>query len=59
MRYLKIIMVLQLVDCTSDMFEDELCEFSSDYYIPYALHPEVPEAVASIAGLVASWDLVQ
>ena len=42
-------MVLQLSDFTSDISEDELREFTSDYYIPLVLHPVVPVATASIA----------
>ena len=42
-------MVLRLSDFTSDITEDELREFTSDYYIPLALHPVVPVATASIA----------
>ena len=43
------IMVLGLSDFTSDITEDELRLFASDYYIPFALQPEVPVATASIA----------
>lgn len=42
-------MVLKLSDFTSDITEDELREFTSDYYIPLALHPVVPVAIASMA----------
>ena len=42
-------MVLKLSDITSDITEDELREFTSDYYIPLALHPVVPVATASMA----------
>ena len=42
-------MVLQLSDISSDISEDELRQFTSDYYIPLALHPVVPAANASIA----------
>jgi hypothetical protein len=42
-------MVLQLSDFASEITEDELRQFTSDYYIPLALHPEVPVATASIA----------
>ena len=42
-------MVLQLSDFNSDLSEDELRQFTSDYYIPLALHPVVPAANASIA----------
>ena len=42
-------MVLQLSDFASDITEDELRQFTSDYYIPLALHPVVPVATSSIA----------
>lgn len=42
-------MVRGLTDFTSDLTEEELREFTSDYYIPMALHPVVPAAKASIA----------
>ena len=42
-------MVLGLADFASDISEDELRIFASDYYIPFALHPEIPVATASIA----------
>ncbi|GJY93376.1 hypothetical protein Tco_0509158 [Tanacetum coccineum] len=42
-------MVLQLTDFTSEITDEELREFTSEYYIPSALHPEVPAASASIA----------
>ena len=42
-------MVLQLSDFASEITEDELRQFTSDYFIPLALHPEVPVATASIA----------
>ncbi|GJU07027.1 hypothetical protein Tco_1123457 [Tanacetum coccineum] len=42
-------MVLQLTDFTSEITDEELREFTSEYYIPSALHPEVPAADASIA----------
>jgi hypothetical protein len=42
-------MVLKLSDFTSDITEDELREFTSDYYIPLALHLVVPVATASMA----------
>ncbi|GJU49631.1 hypothetical protein Tco_1219186 [Tanacetum coccineum] len=42
-------MVLQLTDFTSEITDEELREFSSEYYIPFALHPVVPAASASIA----------
>ncbi|GJU98746.1 hypothetical protein Tco_1328017 [Tanacetum coccineum] len=43
------IMVLQLTDFTSEITDEELLEFTSEYYIPFALHPVVPAASASIA----------
>ncbi|GJU72488.1 hypothetical protein Tco_1263893 [Tanacetum coccineum] len=42
-------MVLQLTDFTSEITDEELLEFTSEYYIPFALHPAVPAAGASIA----------
>ncbi|GJX37331.1 hypothetical protein Tco_0250634 [Tanacetum coccineum] len=33
------IMVLQLTDFTSEITDEELREFTSEYYIPFALHP--------------------
>jgi hypothetical protein len=42
-------MVLKLSDFTSDITEDELREFTSDYYNPLALHPVVLVATASMA----------
>ncbi|GJU43631.1 hypothetical protein Tco_1200897 [Tanacetum coccineum] len=42
-------MVLQLTDFTSEITDEELREFTSEYYIPSALHPVVPAADASIA----------
>ncbi|GKD01991.1 hypothetical protein Tco_1172265, partial [Tanacetum coccineum] len=42
-------MVLQLTDFTSEITDEELREFTSEYYIPFALHPVVPAANASIA----------
>ncbi|GKA07336.1 hypothetical protein Tco_0686560 [Tanacetum coccineum] len=42
-------MVLQLTDFTSEITDEELREFTSEYYIPFALHPAVPAANASIA----------
>ncbi|GKC11287.1 hypothetical protein Tco_1008069 [Tanacetum coccineum] len=41
-------MVLQLTDVTSEITDEELLEFTSEYYIPFALHPVVPAASASI-----------
>ncbi|GJR25153.1 hypothetical protein Tco_0973680 [Tanacetum coccineum] len=43
------IMVLQLTDFTLEIIDEELREFTSEYYIPFALHPVVPAASASIA----------
>ncbi|GJR97916.1 hypothetical protein Tco_0270090 [Tanacetum coccineum] len=37
-------MVLQLTDFTSEITDEELLEFTSEYYIPFALHPAVPAA---------------
>ncbi|GJY58900.1 hypothetical protein Tco_0458792 [Tanacetum coccineum] len=42
-------MVLQLTNFTSEITDEELREFTSEYYIPSALHPVVPAASASIA----------
>jgi hypothetical protein len=42
-------MVLQLSEIASDITKDELRQFSSDYYIPLALRPEIPDADACIA----------
>ncbi|GKE55597.1 hypothetical protein Tco_1494782 [Tanacetum coccineum] len=42
-------MVLQRTDFTSEITDEELREFTSEYYIPFALHPVVPAASASIA----------
>ncbi|GKB67603.1 hypothetical protein Tco_0929015 [Tanacetum coccineum] len=42
-------MVLQLTDFTSEITDEELLEFTSEYYIPFALHPVVLAASASIA----------
>nr|GEX28034.1 transposase (putative), gypsy type [Tanacetum cinerariifolium] len=42
-------MVLQLTDITSEITDEEFLEFTSEYYIPLALHPVVPAANASIA----------
>ena len=46
-------MVLQLEDCTSNMTEAELVLFTSDYYIPWGLHPEVPGPNDTIANFPA------
>jgi hypothetical protein len=42
-------MVRKLNDFVSEMDEDELCQFISDYFIPLVLHPKVPEVDACIA----------
>ena len=42
-------MVLKLNDFRSYMTQVELNEFTSDFYIPFALHLVVPDATASIA----------
>ncbi|GKB84176.1 hypothetical protein Tco_0956448, partial [Tanacetum coccineum] len=42
-------MVLQLTDFTSEITDEELREFTSEYYIPFALHSVVPARNASIA----------
>ena len=42
-------MVLQLNQIPSEISEDELRQFSSDYFIPLVLHPEVPDQGACIA----------
>ncbi|GJW49839.1 hypothetical protein Tco_0091190, partial [Tanacetum coccineum] len=42
-------MVLQLTDFTLEITDEELLEFTSEYYILFALHPVVPAASASIA----------
>ena len=42
-------MVLQLHEIPSDIFEDELRQFSLDFFIPLARHPEVPDENACIA----------
>ena len=42
-------MVRQLHEFPSEMDEDELRQFSSDYFIPLDVHPVVPEANACIA----------
>ncbi|GKD17806.1 hypothetical protein Tco_1206964, partial [Tanacetum coccineum] len=42
-------MVSQLTDFTSEITDEELLEFTSEYYIPFALHLAVPAASASIA----------
>ncbi|GKA60169.1 hypothetical protein Tco_0759576 [Tanacetum coccineum] len=40
---------LIITDFTSEITDEELREFTSEYYIPFALHPVVPAASASIA----------
>ena len=45
--YLK--MVKQLEDFSSAMSEDDVRQFASDYFIPYDVHPEVPDVDACIA----------
>nr|GEX13241.1 transposase (putative), gypsy type [Tanacetum cinerariifolium] len=42
-------MVLQLTDITSKITDEELLEFTSEYYIPFTLRLVVPAANASIA----------
>ena len=42
-------MVCQLTDFMSEIDEDELRQFTSDYFIPLAWHQKVPEANACIA----------
>ena len=42
-------MVAQLHDFHSNITEDELNQFTSDYFIPYDLHPEVPGPNDTIA----------
>lgn len=42
-------MVAQLEEFRSAMDEDELRQFSSDYFIPLYVHPEVPDVDACIA----------
>ena len=42
-------MVLKLEDIRSSITQHELTEFASDFYIPNALHPVVPDDDASIA----------
>ena len=42
-------MVLQLGDITSRLTQADLIGFCSDFYIPEALHPELPDPNASIA----------
>ena len=41
-------MVLQLEDIRSILTDDELRRFCSDYHIPMAVHPEVPDVQATI-----------
>ena len=42
-------MVHQLHEFASEMDEDELRQFSSDYFIPLDVHPVVPASDACIA----------
>ena len=42
-------MVAKLEDFRSAMNEDELRQFSSDFFIPLDVHPEVPDVDACIA----------
>ena len=42
-------MIRQLSDFSSNMEYDELRQFESDYYIPYGVHPVVPDVGVSIA----------
>ncbi|GKE91083.1 hypothetical protein Tco_1572178, partial [Tanacetum coccineum] len=42
-------MVMQLTNFTSEITDEELPEFTSEYYIPFALHPVVPTVNTSIA----------
>ena len=42
-------MVRQLSEFVSEIDEDELRQFTSDYFIPLAVRPEVPDANACIA----------
>ena len=42
-------MVRQLEEFRSEMDEDELRQFTSDYFIPLAMHPEVPDSDACVA----------
>ena len=46
-------MVKQLSDFASNMEESELLQFASDYYIPYGVHPVVPDVNVSIADFPA------
>ena len=46
-------MVAQLEDFRSAMDEDDLRQFSSDYFIPLDVHPEVPDVNACIADFPA------
>ncbi|GJT42392.1 hypothetical protein Tco_0951107 [Tanacetum coccineum] len=52
-----------LTDVTSEITDEELLEFTSEYYIPFALHPVMPAASASIAdfpeGKVGKWFVQQ
>lgn len=42
-------MVAQLYEFRSAMNEDDVRQFSSDYFIPFGVHPEVPDVDACIA----------
>jgi hypothetical protein len=42
-------MVRQLEEFRFEMDEDELRQFTSDYFIPLDVHPELPDADACIA----------
>ena len=46
-------MVKQLEDFPSTMSEDDVRQFASDYFIPFDVHPEVPDANACIADFPA------
>ena len=41
-------MVKQLHEFHSNLGEIDLLQFSTDYYIPFAVHPEVPEPNATV-----------
>ena len=46
-------MVAQLEDFRSEMDEDDVRQFSSDYFIPLDVHPEAPDVDACIADFPA------
>ena len=46
-------MVKQLEDFSSVMSEDDVRQFASDYFIPFDVHPEAPDANACIADFPA------